>query len=51
MAEDAILLDKTRLFYGITTKNIFGKKRRNKPKKPRKNEMTESDTSPARASG
>jgi hypothetical protein len=30
---------------------VSGKKRRNNPKETIKNEMTESDTSPARASG
>jgi hypothetical protein len=39
------------LFYGITIKNISGKREGNKQKKTIKSEMTESDTSPARASG
>jgi hypothetical protein len=52
LAKDAILLDKTRAVLWHNYKNrIWQKEREKKTEKKINNEMTESDTSPARASG
>jgi len=53
LAKDAILLDKTRAVLWHNYKNRIWQKEREKKKRKKKinNEMTESDTSPARASG
>ena len=48
LAEDAILWQ---LFYGINYKNRIWQKEENKTTPKKNSEMTESDTSPARAPG